>query len=855
METPVKDGTDRKEDFGVVSSENVSDGNLGARSVSEVVGPVFGRGVAGLNSPVSMSGVSESSTPRGIDTLVVADEDEVPLSCRTYKRRASTSPKINDGDLPADVTESRNLRRRPCRDGDGIWPSVGDRAAVGSSCGASLRRSGFLTSKKVSPPRRYKNISAPIVISSGDETNNLATGKGRNSVRGKASKLGKKRARLDAPGLGSEDLEEIFGDVPVGPDDMVSMAASSLGVMGIEWLDELDVFRAKSLNIKGEVSGGMKTRYNKLKEVITTLVGKAEASGDPSYLRMRTTELTLELRELKGKYDKIMVELQDSKKRIKDLEKREASWRRSTEGSNVRASGTLKKLNTVGDPMDRDLEYMDTDHSTKEDTVEIVHRVLREHDIEPFNHSDSLVRRPPLKGVSSVIPTPELEDACRMTEKAKREVELSSQIDVLVEERRGIRRELVDGAKVDIVRNPLPGVSGLPPRGSDHGPRVVSDVRLAPSQPGKPPPQGSVTGDVGWRVVGGSTKRALKRARQRNAEQNEVENQTTLQMHAPLVRQPPPPGVDGDRGAVQERLRTPVMARKPSVGLSVYDSGNRVGSAPGTRTGKATPSRSGGRRIPKSAAVCIKRTDDGPSYAQMLKKAREQIQLGGLGIEDTRIRWTASGSILIEVAGKNMAEKADLFAGKLRSVLEGEATVTRPVLKGELRIWGLDDSVGTEEVTCVVADCGGCLPAEVVAGAISRMPNGLGSVWVRCPLAAAVKTAATGKLRIGWTNARVELLNARPIQCYKCWQFGHVRNACKADTDRSFACFRCGQFGHRARDCMEAAHCVVCAHAGYNANHRMGSSNCGAATANRPRKYSRGMSDRRNDVTGPVDVS
>lgn len=111
------------------------------------------------------------------------------------------------------------------------------------------------------------------------------------------------------------------------------------------------------------------------------------------------------------------------------------------------------------------------------------------------------------------------------------------------------------------------------------------------------------------------------------------------------------------------------------------------------------------------------------------------------------------------------------------------------------------------------------------------MRNGLGSVWVQCPLAVAVKVAPNGNIRIGWSTARVELMRARPRQCFRCWQPGHMKSMCKAETDRSGACFRCGREGHTARQCTMAPLCVLCEQAGRNANHRRGSGNCATFAA------------------------
>lgn len=55
------------------------------------------------------------------------------------------------------------------------------------------------------------------------------------------------------------------------------------------------------------------------------------------------------------------------------------------------------------------------------------------------------------------------------------------------------------------------------------------------------------------------------------------------------------------------------------------------------------------------------------------------------------------------------------------------------------------------------------------------------AVWARCPLVVAFKLAEKQRLEIGWSTIRIELLKARPVQYYRCWQYGHVRSTCKAD--------------------------------------------------------------------------
>lgn len=144
------------------------------------------------------------------------------------------------------------------------------------------------------------------------------------------------------------------------------------------------------------------------------------------------------------------------------------------------------------------------------------------------------------------------------------------------------------------------------------------------------------------------------------------------------------------------------------------------------------------RRVPRTAAVTITGAGEGFSYASVLKKARESIPLADLGIERSRIRRTINGGRIIEIPGLDAAKKADELAARLRSVLGAEVVVARPSVKGEIRIIGLDDTVSADEVISVVADLGGCANVDIKIGAIRLMANGLGTVWVQCPLAAAI---------------------------------------------------------------------------------------------------------------------
>lgn len=129
------------------------------------------------------------------------------------------------------------------------------------------------------------------------------------------------------------------------------------------------------------------------------------------------------------------------------------------------------------------------------------------------------------------------------------------------------------------------------------------------------------------------------------------------------------------------------------------------------------------------------------------------------------------------------------------------------------------------------------------------MRSGLGLAWFRCPLPSAIKTSSNGRLRLGWATVRVELMPARPLQCYKCWAFGHTKPMCKSLVDRSGSCFRCGISGHVSSGCNKNPSCVVCSEAGFQANHRLGPGEC------RSMQQAVGQTiDHRPIKTGPMEI-
>lgn len=56
------------------------------------------------------------------------------------------------------------------------------------------------------------------------------------------------------------------------------------------------------------------------------------------------------------------------------------------------------------------------------------------------------------------------------------------------------------------------------------------------------------------------------------------------------------------------------------------------------------------------------------------------------------------------------------------------------------------------------------------------------------------------------------------VRCYKCLEYGHRRNDCKAAVNKEITCLRCGEDGHLVKDCSNNPRCIKFKVEGHRAN-------------------------------------
>jgi len=235
------------------------------------------------------------------------------------------------------------------------------------------------------------------------------------------------------------------------------------------------------------------------------------------------------------------------------------------------------------------------------------------------------------------------------------------------------------------------------------------------------------------------------------------------------------------------------------------------------------------KKLPQSAVISITCGPDA-KYADVLRKARDTIDIDKFGLEQIKARRAITGGLLLEVTGDNAKKKMGDFVSELRKVLKTEnVKITTPQKRVELRVSGFDDSVTATEIVNRLTEIGNTHSDEFRCGEVRKF-RGLGSLWMRCPLEAALEILQkhkNNKIKIGWCIVNIELLRNRPMQCFKCLAVGHPIQRCPSKVDSKMGhCINCGELGHLLRSCKSKPKCLVCVERGLDYNHRVGTENC-----------------------------
>ncbi|XP_026666975.1 uncharacterized protein LOC113463940 [Ceratina calcarata] len=301
------------------------------------------------------------------------------------------------------------------------------------------------------------------------------------------------------------------------------------------------------------------------------------------------------------------------------------------------------------------------------------------------------------------------------------------------------------------------------------------------------------------------------------------------------------PIVKGNDGPISEPLvEVPVIQQPPTQWSGIVGRKktqrkvNKVNSVtnellPATsNSGAIKKSRSAQARKPRgtSAVYIVQDKDCELSIPQILSEAKRNINLNDIGINSIKPRASLNGGMILEI-GKGLEDKTEILAEKMNELFSGKAVkITCPKRTREILLTNLDISVNEDEIKEELKKVlENCQINEI--GKVRQNAKGTGTVWLKCSEDTAHALIQRSTVMIGWSEARVLEIEKRPIQCYKCWKYGHTKNKCTEETDRQGWCYKCGSSEHSARQCSsQSPVCRLCEDANLPKEHRMGSRAC-----------------------------
>lgn len=442
-------------------------------------------------------------------------------------------------------------------------------------------------------------------------------------------------------------------------DYIENMTASDVAAMALEYLEHVETIRTKCGTMQGALSGELKRRKISLDNMIKVLQAKAEENGDPIFLKAKIDELIKKNREEERRKSNEINELKE-------------------------IVNTLKKENKE---MKRELKLIKEDMKRREETQIVtrqeeaeVHTYRNDDDAlenpvysvmpstrneTPSSTGEGPVMRPPLKGRSTPIPNSSLkkEESIKIREKVER---VGKRMDIKVKENIQIKPPRKEVRTMDIYEE-----------------KVDQEKEE----------------NMEWEEGGTDWKEETYKS-----EGQIKDGDGDMQ-----------DGVIENKGRVKKKEGWSEVVRKGNKKKRLQEEKKIV-------TKKSNPSSEVKRKLPRTAAVSIKGdVGQGFSYADALRKARTRIKMDELQIEAPRIRKGLNGATIIEISGPDCGNKAQHLANKLQEVLsEEKAIITTPIIKGDLRITGLEESIDKEDIRWAIEEEGGCEGKDVKVGEIIR---------------------------------------------------------------------------------------------------------------------------------------
>lgn len=246
-----------------------------------------------------------------------------------------------------------------------------------------------------------------------------------------------------------------------------------------------------------------------------------------------------------------------------------------------------------------------------------------------------------------------------------------------------------------------------------------------------------------------------------------------------------------------------------------------------TKEPRPEPKRKKPRKWIRPDALIIRLTEKA-QYAEILRRIKQDVPDDQVRSTVEKIHKTNAGDMLITLSRKS-TDKGQTLRKTIADILKEDAKVTCKGPQEVIEIRDIDDDTSKDHIQgALQEEAGDGCEISLEAIKIRKAYRGTQIATVVLPAATAQKLLdGSSKIWIGWVNCRIRATK-RPIQCFKCWHFGHHGSQCKSKVDRSKLCIRCGQEGHKIADCKNPAKCALCVEieSAENVAHHAGTYKC-----------------------------
>jgi len=228
-----------------------------------------------------------------------------------------------------------------------------------------------------------------------------------------------------------------------------------------------------------------------------------------------------------------------------------------------------------------------------------------------------------------------------------------------------------------------------------------------------------------------------------------------------------------------------------------------------------------------SQGVIISKGKGVSTYADMVKKPKDKIDLETIGVQIKSMKGTKEDGIFMLVGKEaKAAEDAKKLKRAAEDVPGGDVEVKDSSRLLYIEIRGIGQDEKEEDVFTRVCRYG-AIPEEVhvkkMGPSFLRTQRAL--VSVSAEIAGKVITA--GQVVVGLISCGIRLRGMPVIRCFRCHGYNHKATTCRGP-DRRNLCMTCGGEDHFAKLCRSAPNCVLCKEMKRQADHYPGSGRCEA---------------------------